>query len=107
MQEIKKIWILPVARIFTVIGFILGILQGILAYAIYKLAPEQAAILLGNSIYSQTTGVLDILTVAVGNALAMFIMSVLLVFAYNFFASRIGGISIELNQISKKKSKKK
>ncbi|WP_292367877.1 DUF3566 domain-containing protein [Methanoregula sp. UBA64] len=91
MMEIKNIEIMSWAKIHALFGIIFGLVYGIL-FAILGSAIGAAYNMPG----ATTLGLLSIIVFPIIFGIMAFICGAIMAFLYNIFASKIGGIEVEL-----------
>ena len=93
MSVLKKIGVLSLARIVTVIYAIFGFSMGIVYYTMGKVLPAEELLLsVTPYIYSPWM----ILIMPVAYALGGFVSSVIIAGLYNIIANKIGGVKLDL-----------
>lgn len=92
MQELKKIDIMSLAKIQAFIGFVLGLLLGLLMQFTSRMpmVQQQAGMMQG------PFGMSAIIWLPIGYAVSGFLMGLVVGLLYNLFASKFGGIKLEL-----------
>jgi predicted cobalt transporter CbtA len=91
MTVIKSVDIFSWAKILTLFGIVFGLIGGVLV-AIMGTAIGAKFDMPGVTAF----GLLSIIIFPIISAILTFIGSAILAFLYNFFASKIGGVKIEL-----------
>ena len=115
MQELKKINVLSMAKVFVLFGILMGLLMGLNyglasmnepltfddAAAIAEVSPEQAF-----TAYMIALGWTNLLVLPILLGIFYFISGSVVALLYNLFSKKVGGIKVDLVDV-KKASKKK
>ena len=103
MQELKKIGVLATAKLFAVIGVVVGLAMGILIAILTKVNPAAIeTMVVAFPGYSYFTGYVAIITMPLSGAVKNFIVGAIGAWLYNLVAGWIGGIPVELGKEKKK-----
>jgi hypothetical protein len=117
MQEIKKISLIPIAKIAGLFGVLIGIFQGVLMGQLsMQYAQEGVSLTLSEAFEyiatSPMSGTMP-LFIAIGwwsivvapiiLGIGYFVSGIVLAWIYNMFVKLVGGIKIEINENKKKK----
>jgi len=92
MLELKKIDVMSLAKISTILGVVFGFILGILETIAYILAPSTPT-------YA-ALGFLAVIIFPIVYAIIGFVGGVITAFIYNIVAERIGGITVDLQTVS-------
>ena len=95
MQELKKIGVLPAAKIFGLFGLLLGVISVILSKVLCSSNSEFAA-LAGLQCGALTGGGIILGIVSAG--VIYFLVGLIGAAIYNLFAKWIGGVTVELSE---------
>jgi len=93
MQEIKSIDIFSWAKIHALFGIVIGLVYGIcvaFVFGLFGLAKEMSGVV--------AFGVMSIIIFPIVLGISGFICGAIMAFLYNIFASKVGGVQVELLQ---------
>jgi len=93
MQEIKSVDIMSWAKIHALFGIVWGLIEGIIAAIVFP-----SIGLVHGMIGLTVLGVASIVLFPIIFGIIAFIMGAIMAMLYNFFASKIGGIEVNLVQ---------
>ena len=91
MQEIKSVDIMSWAKIHALFGIVWGLIEGIIAAIVFP-----SIGLVHGMIGLTVLGVASIVLFPIIFGIIAFIMGAIMAMLYNFFASKIGGIEVNL-----------
>lgn len=107
MQELKRIGILSVAKLYALIGIILGLVGGIVIAILSAVAPEaisQITSLL--PAYNYVLGYQAIIVLPIITGIKNFIVGIVGAWLYNVVAGWIGGVKVTLSGTETSTAKK-
>jgi len=90
-MQLKKISVMPLAKITTVIYALLGFLLGIIAAIVSVTGQDEEGF--------WSLGVWSLIVFPLVNAVAGFLMGVFFSGTYNLFSKWFGGIEVELEEV--------
>lgn len=102
---VKRFKIVSVMRIAAFLGFITGIISGIISIIFWVAVSPFTTVIRGDPNFYGNLIVNNLLISPIFSAMFMIIAAAIVFGLYNFFSKRIGGIEINLNSRSVAKNK--
>ena len=99
MQELKRLGVLSVGKIFALLGVLLGLVMGIIFALATKFAPTAGI----PEMPIGTLGLSSIIVLPIFYGLTYFISGLVGAAVYNLFAKWVGGVQVDLGKEGKKK----